>query len=124
VQQCVAVRAAVCGSAAVCSSEAVYGSVQARMSAAVHADVCGSARGSVWQCLQECAADQQCAVVCGVRCAVCAVWHFNSCSVRRVRSSVWQCARQCAAVQQCARQCAAVQRCGSVLQSGSELIFK
>jgi hypothetical protein len=37
-----------------------------------------------------------------VQCAVRGVWHFNSCSLRGVRSSVWQYARQYAVVRQCA----------------------
>ncbi len=43
-------------------SAGVWGS--ARMCAAVHVAVCCSARGSVWQCVRQCAAVRQCARQC------------------------------------------------------------
>jgi hypothetical protein len=49
---------------------------------------------------------------CRVRRAVCSVRHFNSCSVRGVRSSV----RQCGSVRQCAAVCGIVRLPGSVRQ--------
>jgi hypothetical protein len=96
VLQCVAVRSkALC--AAVCGS----------------AEVCGSARCSVWQCAQRCVAVQ--AGVCG-------------CPAVQRCVAVRQFAQQCAAVQQCSvwqgiagcgrvQQCAAGQRCAAMQQS-------
>jgi hypothetical protein len=78
VQQC----AAVCDSA----SGSLCGSAHSSV-LAVHVKVCGSALGSVWQCVQQCAAVRQC-------------------------GSVWQCG---SVRQQCKRQCVAVSTavCGS-----------
>jgi hypothetical protein len=68
-----AVHAAVCGSPAVCGRAAVCSSVtdcgSARGSSVRQCGiVCGSASGSVWQCMQQCAAVRQCLIV---RAAVC-----------------------------------------------------
>jgi hypothetical protein len=61
--------------------------------------------------------------VCGVQCAICGVWHYNSCSTAVFSSaggSAWQCLRQCAAVRQCAcaavHSCLAVRKCAAVRQ--------
>jgi hypothetical protein len=52
--------------------------------------VCGSARGGVWQCLQQCATVRQCAAVCAVCAAVCGSAEGSAV------------VRQCAAVCSCA----------------------
>jgi hypothetical protein len=41
-----------------CAAVRQYGTVW--QCAAVHAAVCGTARGSVWQCVRQCAAVRQC----------------------------------------------------------------
>jgi hypothetical protein len=93
VSGCPVVRAAVCGClavrqfAAVCSARQCSSVWQcARLCAAVHVAVCGSARGSVWQC----AAGRTALCVGGVWLQYDSVRQYGR--VQHRGSSVWQCA--------------------------------
>jgi hypothetical protein len=139
-----------CGGAQQCV--AVCSSI-VRQCVAVRAAVCGSARGSVRQYAQQCIVcvwlfERKCAAVCQcgtmLHCAavcgsagsaavryceqqyvaVCdsarnSVRRCSSAAVQSVRQLVWQCEQQCEAVCGNVRQCAAIRQCNSVCGSAA-----